>query len=235
MPRSKRAKVITLSKTEKKGKELNTRLFTNVRESVDKYQYLFVFSVENMRNTYLKEVRTEFGDSRLFFGKTKVMAKALGATPEEEYQPNLSQLRKHLVGNVGLFFTSQPPEQVLSHFASYNRTDYARAGTEAPRTFTIPAGVLYSRGGEVPVEEDVPLPHSREPALRALGMPVSMVKRQVVLDGDYEVCRQGEVLDSRQTRLLKAFGVVAAEFRLLMLAYWSAATNEVKEVDAMEE
>lgn len=29
---------------------------------------------------------------RLFFGKTKVMAKALGTTVEEEYQPNLSQL-----------------------------------------------------------------------------------------------------------------------------------------------
>ena len=64
MPKSKRAKVVNLSKTDKKGKGLSQKLFTNVREAADSYQYIFVFSVENMRNTYLKEVRTEFADSR---------------------------------------------------------------------------------------------------------------------------------------------------------------------------
>lgn len=64
MPKSKRAKVVHLTKTEKKGKELNLKLFSNIREAADKYQYIFVFSVDNMRNTYLKEVRSEFADSR---------------------------------------------------------------------------------------------------------------------------------------------------------------------------
>ena len=64
MPKSKRAKVVHLSKTDKKGKELSQKLFTNVREAADSYPYIFVFTVENMRNTYLKEVRTEFADSR---------------------------------------------------------------------------------------------------------------------------------------------------------------------------
>jgi len=53
-----------LSKVDKKGKELSLKLFANVRESLDQYQYCFVFSVENMRNTYLKDVRNEFSDSR---------------------------------------------------------------------------------------------------------------------------------------------------------------------------
>jgi len=56
--------VVHLSKTDKKGKELSERLFANVREAAEKYQHIFVFSVENMRNTYLKGVRTEFADSR---------------------------------------------------------------------------------------------------------------------------------------------------------------------------
>lgn len=64
MPRSKRAKVVHLSKTEKKGKEHTIKLFGLIRQSADKYQYCFVFAVENMRNTYLKDVRTAFGDSR---------------------------------------------------------------------------------------------------------------------------------------------------------------------------
>lgn len=64
MPKSKRARVVHLSKVDKKGKEHTIKLFNNIRESLDNYQYCFVFSVENMRNTYLKDVRAEFSDSR---------------------------------------------------------------------------------------------------------------------------------------------------------------------------
>lgn len=64
MPKSKRAKVVHLSKVEKKGKELTIRLFSTARECADKYQYIFCFAVNNMRNTYLKDVRTQFPDSR---------------------------------------------------------------------------------------------------------------------------------------------------------------------------
>lgn len=66
MPRSKRAKVVHETKTAKKShKEQTRRLYANIRECVEAYDHLFVFSVDNMRNTYLKDVRTEFGDSRL--------------------------------------------------------------------------------------------------------------------------------------------------------------------------
>lgn len=65
MPRSKRNKVVTLSKTQKKpGRENNEKLYSAIRESVDTYEHIFVFSVDNMRNTYLKDVRSELGDSR---------------------------------------------------------------------------------------------------------------------------------------------------------------------------
>jgi mRNA turnover protein 4 len=47
-----------------------------------------------MRNTYLKDVRKAWEDSKVLFGKTKVMAKALGTTPEDEYQENLYKLSK---------------------------------------------------------------------------------------------------------------------------------------------
>lgn len=47
-----------------------------------------------MRNTYLKEIRHDFKDSRFFFGKNRVMAKALGTTVEEEYKEGLSAIAK---------------------------------------------------------------------------------------------------------------------------------------------
>jgi mRNA turnover protein 4 len=64
MPKSKRSKTVHLTQVDKKGKELTLKLYANVQESVDKYEHCFVFSVDNMRNTYLKDVRKELDDSR---------------------------------------------------------------------------------------------------------------------------------------------------------------------------
>jgi len=258
MPKSKRAKIVHMSKTQKKGKELTLRLYANIQECIPKYAYIYVFSVHNMRNTYLKDVRTQLSDSRcvyppspfysihsfltletawkssltlalhrLFFGKTKVMAVALGLTPASEPHPNTSLLSPHLHGSVGLLFSPRPPPAILAHLASFTPADYARSGTTASRTFTLPSGTLYSRGGEIPVEEDVPLAHSIEPGLRKLGVPTRLVKGRVELDGDFVVCREGEVLGSGQTTLLKMFGVTMAEFRVGVEAYWERDTGKV--------
>lgn len=238
MPRSKRNKVVTLSKTIKKpGRENNEKLFTQIRECVDTYEHIFVFSVDNMRNTYLKDVRNELGDSRLFFGKTKVMAKALGLTREDEYREGLSTLSQHLSGNVGLLFTSRSPSDIKEFFDNFVRTDFARAGLKATYDFVVPAGTVYSRGGEIPVEDDVPLPHSLETTVRGLGMPTRLVLGKVTLDQEYVVCKEGQTLNSNQTRLLKTFGSAMAEFAIKPAAYWTATTQEVTELDntAMEE
>lgn len=155
---------------------------------------------------------------RIFFGKTKVMAVALGRNPESEHLPGLASLSQHLTGNVGLLFTSRSPSDILSYFSTYSETDFARAGIRATQTFTVPAGIVHSTGGMVPAEEDDPLPHSLEPELRRWGMPTRLDKGKVKLDEDYEVCREGQVLDSRQTALLKKFGIHMAEFKIRILA-----------------
>ena len=64
MPKSKRAKVVHLSKVEKKGKALSQKIYDGTREAAEKFPYIFVLSVENMRTVYLQEVRSEFADSR---------------------------------------------------------------------------------------------------------------------------------------------------------------------------
>ncbi|KAI1122711.1 ribosomal protein L10-domain-containing protein [Nemania abortiva] len=243
MPKSKRARVVHASSVTKKTREHKERLFENVRECIPQYQHCFVLTVDNMRNTYLKDVRQELSDSRLFFGKTKLMARALGHTPEDSQADNLYQLTPYLKGAVGLLFTNREPASLMSYFAELSQVDFARAGVAASREFVIPRGVVMSTGGEVPAEYDVPMGHTIEPELRRLGVPTRMVKGKIVLedapdgaDDDekrgYVVCRPGDVLDSRQTRLLKLFSVCMAEFRVRVLAYWSAASTEVTKVDA---
>ncbi|EFY93907.1 60S acidic ribosomal protein P0, putative [Metarhizium acridum CQMa 102] len=242
MPKSKRAKVFHLTQVTKKTREQKDKLFQNIRDAVPEYQHCFVFSVDNMRNSYLKNVRHELNDSRLFFGKTKLMAKALGQSPSEAIAPGIEDLTQYLSGTVGLLLTNRPVESILEYFDNFAPVDFARAGVTSPRDFTIPAGVVYATAGEVPVEHDVPLEHTIEPELRMLNVPTRMVKGRVVLGDEsgqgegYVVCKEGDVLDSRQTRLLKLFGVCISEFKVKILAYWSSASGEVTEVDpsAME-
>ncbi|WYZ40125.1 hypothetical protein EsH8_IV_000466 [Colletotrichum jinshuiense] len=237
MPKSKRNRVVNLTQVNKKTREQKDKLFSNIRETVPEYQHCFVFGVNNMRNNYLKQVRHELTDCRIFFGKTKLMAKALGQDASSAVAEGINRLTPFLTGTVGLIFTNREPESILEYFEGVSPVDFARAGTVANRDFIIPAGIVHSTGGEVPKEHDVPMEHSIEPELRRLGMPTRMVKGRVCLgeesgEGEgYTVCREGDVLDSRQTRLLKLFSVCLSEFKVQVLAYWTSASGEVTEVN----
>ncbi|PGH27667.1 hypothetical protein AJ80_00682 [Polytolypa hystricis UAMH7299] len=238
MPRSKRSRLVHESKTTKKShKEQTRRLYANIQEAVPKYDHLFVFSVDNMRNTYLKNVRSEFADGRLFFGKTKVMAVALGTSAETAFAPNLERLHPYLSGAVGLLFTSRTPQSVLEYFDSFHPMDFARAGNVTPRSFTIPSGIVYAHAGEIASSQDEPLSHTIEPALRKLGVPSRLVKGRVSLDmeGGYQVCKAGETLDSRQATLLKMFGVAVAAFKVDMKVHWSRESGEIEILEKSEE
>lgn len=96
MPRSKRSKVTTLSKTPLRStKASKASLVNEIREAIDHYDHVWLFSVGDMRNDGLKDVRAQWrGTGRFFYGKGKVMAKALGETPETEYQDGLAKLAK---------------------------------------------------------------------------------------------------------------------------------------------
>ena len=170
----------------------------------------------------------------MFFGKTKVMAKALGASEGDEYLPGLAGLSRFLRGTVGLLCTNRPVGEVREFFEGYVETDFARAGTVATRMFAVPAGTVYTTGGSQLAENDVPLPHSLEAQVRKWGMPTRLEKGRVILDQEYVVCEEGKELNSNQTALLKTFGVATAEFRVRVVAVWRAATGEVTAVEGVE-
>lgn len=96
MPRSRRAKVTTLTKTPLRStKASKSALVQDLQAQIDEYDHVWLFSVGDMRNEGLKEVRVQWrGSGRFYFGKGKVMAKALGETPETEHADGLSKLSK---------------------------------------------------------------------------------------------------------------------------------------------
>lgn len=180
-----------------------------------------------MRNTFFKTIRQDWTGSRIFFGRTRVMQKALGRSREEEHCENIHQLADLMTGDVGLLITNEPPQVVQEYFESFVKSDYARAGVVSPVTFIVPNGIVYATAGQLPKEDDVPLVHSLESTVRQLGMPTSLRQGKVELDVDYTVCKEGQTLDGKQTRLLKLFGVSVAEFKVDLIAYYNKEDSTV--------
>ncbi|KAJ2005427.1 mRNA turnover and ribosome assembly protein [Coemansia thaxteri] len=222
MPKAKRAQVVTLSKTKSKGKDGKAKVIEGVREAVEKYNYVWVFSVNNMRNQYLKQVRKDFSTSRFFFGRNKVMAKALGNTPEDEIKEGLHQVSEALVGDVGLLCTNDSVEEVQAAMSSFSADDYARAGTIATYRVVVSAGEVL-RG-----YDKEPFPNNMEPQLRELGMPTLLRQGKITIDSDYVICEEGDTLTPQQTQLLKHFWQKMAVFKIKLMAYWHSSSEYVK-------
>ncbi|ESW95991.1 hypothetical protein KL942_003520 [Ogataea angusta] len=228
MPRSKRSKLVTLAQTDKKGRENKTRIFDEVRAALDAHRYVWVLKLDDVRTPVLQDIRKDWTGSKLILGKRKVLEKALGETPEEEYKDNLHKLGEYIEGLIGLLFTDETPETVKAYFSAYVKSDYPRAKSKSPITFVIPEGIVYSRGGQVAEEEDVPMSHSMEPTLRnKFKMPTKIVSGKITLPEPYKVVEKGDVLDVRQALILKTFGVACADFRVEMRAYHDGESGEV--------
>ncbi|MBZ3876640.1 mRNA turnover protein 4-like protein [Sciurus carolinensis] len=189
-----------------------------LRKCVDTYKYLFIFSVANMRNSKLKDIRNAWKHSRMFFGKNKVMMVALGRSPSDEYKDNLHQVSKKLRGEVGLLFTNRTKEEVNEWFTKYTEMDFARAGNKAAFTVNLDPG---------PLEQ---FPHSMEPQLRQLGLPTALRRGVVTLLSDYEVCKEGDVLTPEQARVLKLFGYEMAEFKVTIKYMWDAQSGRFQQM-----
>ncbi|XP_077583038.1 mRNA turnover protein 4 homolog isoform X2 [Stigmatopora nigra] len=219
MPKSKRDKKISLTKTAKKGLESKQKLIEELRKCVDTYKHLFIFSVANMRNNKLKDIRTAWKHSRFFFGKNKVMIVAIGKGETDEYRDNLCQVSKHLRGEVGVLFTNKTKEEVQEYFSHYKEMDYARSGNKANRDVILDEG---------PLEQ---FTHSMETQLRHLGLPTSLKKGVVTLLKAHTVCKDGDILTPEQARILKLLGIEMAEFKVTIKCMWSSETGAFELVE----
>ncbi|XP_011691154.1 PREDICTED: mRNA turnover protein 4 homolog [Wasmannia auropunctata] len=214
MPKSKRDKKISLTKTNKKGLVLKQRIMEDVKRCVEEYNRVFLISVQNTRNTKLLDLREEWKDSKLFFGKLRIIALGLGKSKETEIAEGIHKLadaiKNHsMSGQCGLLFTNRPKKQVIEWAQEYEEMEYARSGFATPETVELPEG---------------PLPqfqHSMEPQLRQLGMPTSLKKGVITLIKPFKVCQKGDALTPEQAQILKLLGKPLAVFKLLLLGVYT--------------
>ncbi|CAG9806569.1 unnamed protein product [Chironomus riparius] len=196
MPRSKRDKKVSLTKTDRKGLEHKQKVIEEIQECTEKYPNIYVFSVDNMRNSTLKYIRNEWKGSKFFFGKIAVMKLGLKNADVSD------ELIERLEGQRGLLFTKEDKVTVCDWFKEYSTEEFARGGFKAQETVVLPEG---------------PLPdfsHAIEPHLRKLGMPTSLQKGIVTLIGEYTVCKKGQTLTPEQAKILKLLSRPLAKFKV---------------------
>ncbi|KOM54035.1 hypothetical protein LR48_Vigan09g269400 [Vigna angularis] len=132
MPKSKRNKQVTLSKTKKKGRDHKEAIVNGIKEAAEKYECVYVFSFENMRNQKFKEFREQLkSSSRFFLGSNKVMQVALGRSAADEISPGIHKVSKLLRGDAGMVFTNLSKEEVERLFKEFEEYDFARTGSLA--------------------------------------------------------------------------------------------------------
>lgn len=204
---------------------MKQQIVESIRSSVENFKSIYVFSIQNMRNEKMKEVRTEWKPSKFYFGKNKVVALALGRNKEEEIEDDLHHIAENLKGQCGILFTNKPKDEVIEWFKEFGVGDYARSGFKAKETISLPAGPL----------ED--FSHAMEPYLRQLGLPTTLERGVVTLLKDYEICKAGNVLTPEQAKILKLLDNKLAKFKLNIRCYWvkkegfSEITQEDEESD----
>jgi len=254
MPRTRRNKVVSLTKTPKRNtRDSKTAHIQVIQESASNYPTIVVFYIANLRNTHLQEIRSLWKEnSKLIFGKNKVVAKALGSDAESEVRNGLSGISKSLEGPVGVLFTKSEPNEVLEWFADYSKEDFARAGNVATQDVILEAGeskgkerthrrsadvltyssecLFFFLPGPVMMSLDPPeaLPHSLEPQLRSLGMPTELKRGVPTLLEEFVVAKKGEKLTTEKAQILKHLLIKDAKFRLIPIVHWTEASEEAK-------
>ncbi|GAB4857048.1 hypothetical protein Ancab_014959 [Ancistrocladus abbreviatus] len=210
MPKSKRNREVTLTKTKKKGREHKEVIVNAIKDALDRYTFVYVFSFENMRNLKFKEFREQLkSTSRFFLGSNKVMQIALGRSNADEIKPGIHKVSKLLRGNSGLFLTNMAKDEVQRLFNEYEDYDFARTGSIAAETVELKEG---------PLEQ---FTHEMEPFLRKQGMPVRLNKGVVELVSDFAVCEEGKHLSPESARILRLLGIKMATFKLNLVCRWN--------------
>lgn len=210
MPKSKRAKIVPLSKTKAKSRDDKDIFIDKIRESLENYSDVYTFTVANTRTNILQQIREERReDTKMFLGNNKLMMLALGRDEETSTKPNLFKLSKFLTNHCGLLCTNLPKKEVKEYFGSVGAQVYARTGQTATESLTLPAGPLAQ------------FPHSMFEHLSKLGLPIKLDKGVIVLLQDTTVCEKGDTLSAEASQLLKLFGLQTAEFRIDLTAHWS--------------
>jgi mRNA turnover protein 4 len=205
MPKSKRNRVIPLSKVTKKDfNDKKIKLVSRIEKYLSKYKFCYFFSYKNMTNLAMQSLKEYFSTSVFIVGKNKVMNVAF------KLHNNKYNIENYLKGNCGLFFSDIEPDEIIEYFSKYSSPYYAKQGTIANKT------IILKRGFDENLKD---FPSNMFSQLRQLGLNVKLDNGQFCLLDDYELCKEGKEITSDQSKMIKHLGIYMDEFKIYIKAY----------------
>lgn len=111
-------------------------------------------------------------------------------------------------GEMAVLFTDRSKEEVVEFISEFKQDDFARGGTISTETVPVEVGPLPGMAGTM------------EPMLRKLGLPTTLKDGVIHVDREYNICKEGEVLNAEQCKLLKLFNIKMVGFQLQLLGMW---------------
>eukprot|EP00906_Rhabdomonas_costata_P006638 RCo009660 len=226
MARSRRRRPVRLTRVKKVGRARKLALVERIHTYLDKYDHVYVFDYTTLRMARsMQLVRQMFNDSYIIQGKAKVMAIALGRSPEESQGPNLYKLTAFLKGRRGLLMTNQPSKEVKQKVQAVRFPEYHECGETAVATFTIPRGPL----------DPNRFPVTMDPLLRKLGLSTKVVRGVVEVTQDHTVCEEGKPITREASKLLRLWRQMLTFSRITLLAHWRKVDGVATAIKQKEE
>lgn len=228
MPKSKRNKVISLTKVKKRTRERKDKHIMNIQSCGLKFKRLYVVSIENDRNNFLKEVRRHFKEDVLMCGKNKQMQFALReiAAAHKKHRDGITQLtdlleakKKGKQNQCCLLFSNKEYIDIKTFFDTYHPEDFARCGAKATETITLPRGF----------DALAHLPHSIEAHVRALGLPTKLHDGRLQLLADHTVVQKDKEISADQAQVLKLLDIKQAKFKMAVKGYYEKGTAKFED------
>ncbi|RHZ52601.1 hypothetical protein Glove_460g51 [Diversispora epigaea] len=243
MPRTRRRSRNLLIKSPKTSKrENNLDATKKIQDAIEKYNYIWRIEVQAMRNSILKEVRSNWeGKGRFFFTKNSLIKKVFESEPDN----NLDELSSLMEGQSGILCTNEKVETVIEDLKNFVKPDFARTNSIIDQTIIIPRGVIKYGSGDVVRENHdydvdiennddinnnnndddgdngIEVSHTLNPLLNKLGLPSKInLKQKLMIQDAFVVCQSGDKLTENQAHLLKILGYQLAEFKMIPTHYY---------------
>ena len=199
MPKSKRTKFVSLTRTKPKTRDSKTKLLNRLKALTTRYTRIAVISFKNMNSSAQLKLRSSLGSiSQVVFGKKSILKLAFGTSEDSKTDNELNMLSDFFGdGQAAVVFSNLPVSSLKEKLEKFEKIEFAQPGTLSP------ANVILGKGESVFKK----LSSSNDEHLRTLGLDVTVENGKLNLVSDFLCAKKGEALSSEQCKILKLLGI----------------------------
>jgi mRNA turnover protein 4 len=117
---------------------------------------------------------------------------------------------------MGLMLTNRSSQEIFEYFNKFQTKHYVRARSCVKNDIIVDEGSLNG------------FQHTMEPLLRFLDLTITLKKDIIHFLQPFTICSNGDILTSEQTKLLKLFQCLIAQFQIKVKVHWNKNNKQVQ-------